>query len=112
MRPTRLVRTAAVTSILALSPLTFAVTPVFAGVMADGSAACADGSSAARVKEGATAKEPALYSPNDAKKYGLMKDLPTLPAASVHIETLFHVITAPTPDSAWTLQLQTMVADQ
>ena len=99
MRSTRLVRAAAVSSILALSPLTLAVTPLFSAVAtgaSDGAAACADGSSAARVKEGATAKEPALYSPNDAKKYGTIPNLPTLPAGSVHIDTVFHVITAGT----------------
>lgn len=112
MRPTRLVRTAVVSSILALSPLTVVATPVFAGVMSDGAAACADGSSGARVKQGATVQEPALYSEKQAKQYGLIKDLPTLAAGSVNIETVFHVITAATPDPARRAKLQTMVDAQ
>lgn len=50
------------------------------------------GSSAARVAEGATAKEPKLYPDNQAKAYGVLKDAPTLANGSVHIETIFHVI--------------------
>ncbi|MEO5665586.1 MAG: hypothetical protein ABIR39_20150, partial [Nocardioides sp.] len=114
MRPTRLARTAAVTSILALSPLALAVTPVFAAIPAGDAShgICADASSGARVAKGATAKEPALYSPNDAKKYGTIPNLPTLPLGSVHIETVFHVITAADPTSAQQTRLQTMVDDQ
>ena len=113
MRHTRLARAAAVTSILALSPLTFAVSPVFAAVASDAGAGCAEeDSSAARVKKGATAKEPALYSPNEANQYGLITDLPTLADGSVDIETVFHVITAADPTAAQRTRLETMVADQ
>ncbi|WP_310529907.1 zinc metalloprotease [Nocardioides sp.] len=112
MRPTRLVRTAAVSAVLALSPLLFATTPVFAAVASDGAAACAGGSSGARVTKGATAQEPALYSPNDANKYGLVKDLPTLAAGSIRVRTVFHVITAAAPTPAQRSRLQTMVTDQ
>jgi Pregnancy-associated plasma protein-A len=112
MRPMRHVRIAAVSGILALSPLTFAATPVLAGTPSAGAAACEDGSSAARVKEGATAQEPALYSDKQAKQYGLITDLPTLPAGSVHVETVFHVITAADPTDAQRARLTTMVNDQ
>lgn len=114
MRHTRLARTAAVTSILALSPLALAVTPVFAAIPAGDAShgVCADASSGARVAKGAKAQEPALYSPNDAKKYGTILNRPTLPAGSVHIETVFHVITAAAPTPGQQARLQTMVDDQ
>ena len=51
-----------------------------------------DSSSAARVMKGATAKEPALYSKNEAKAYGVLKDLPTLADGSVHVPTVFHMV--------------------
>ena len=93
MRPT-LVRSAAVAGVLALSPLTFAATPVFASVASDGVVACEDDSSAARVKKGATkAEEPPLYAAKDAKKYGVIKDVANLPLGSTTIDTVFHVIT-------------------
>ena len=114
MRPTRLVRSAAAAGVLSLAPLTFAVTPVFASVASDGVAVCEDGaSSAARVKAGhSLAKEPALYGEKQAKQYGLIKDLPSLAAGSVTIDTVFHVITATDVSSARQTQLQTMVTDQ
>ena len=93
MRPPRLVRSAVVAGVLALTPLSLAATgPASAVVASDGAAACVD--SAARVRAGATAaQEPALYPASDANKYGLIKDLPQRPAGSVRIETVFHVIT-------------------
>ena len=120
MRPTRHARTAAVSGILALSPVTLVVTPALAAIPFDGvghvasagASACADDSSAARVKEGATAEEPALYGDKQAKQYGLIPDLPTLAAGSVHVETVFHVITAADPTDAQRARLTTMVADQ
>lgn len=113
MRPTRLVRSAAVAGILSLSPLTFAVTPVFAAVASDGVVECEEDSSAARVKAGAKgAEEPALYPAKDAKKYGVIKDLPQLPAGSVEIETVFHVITGSSASEADRARLGTMVEAQ
>jgi hypothetical protein len=92
MRPTRLVRSAVVAGVLALTPLSLAATPASAVVASDGAEACVD--SAARVKAGATdAQEPALYPANDAWKYGVIPDLPQMDAGSVHVETVFHVIT-------------------
>ena len=58
-----------------------------------GAAACTgDAASTARVMKGATAKEPALYSTNEAKAYGVLQDRPTLPAGSVTIPTVFHMV--------------------
>ena len=94
MRSTRLVRSVAAAGVLALAPLTFAVAPANASLASDGTAACEGGSSAARVRAGAAdAQEPALYAASDAWKYGVIKDLPQMDAGSVHIETVFHVIT-------------------
>src|SRR5687768_14056364 len=113
MRPTRLVRATAVAGVLALSPLTFAVPPVFAAVASDGVVACEEDSSAARVKEGAdNAQEPPLYASQDAWKYGVIKDLPQLPAGSVEIETVFHVITGTDATSAERRRLGRLVEDQ
>lgn len=48
--------------------------------------------SGARVRKGSSAAEPALFPAKDANQYGVIKDLPTLPAGSVHIRTIFHMI--------------------
>jgi len=111
MRPTRLARSAAVAGVLALAPLTFAVTPAVAAVASDGVVACEEGS-AARVRAGATAEEPALYSEKQAKQYGLIKDRPTLPAGSVEIDTYFHVVTTDATTPAQRTRLRTMVDAQ
>jgi hypothetical protein len=118
MRPTRVLRTAALAGSLALTATTLAATaavPVTASAASSAVQECLDGghgSSAARVREGATAKEPALYSKNEANQYGLIPDLPTLPAGAVEVETVFHVITATDPTAAQRSRLQTMVDDQ
>ena len=52
----------------------------------------ADAHSAARVREGATVKEPELYSTNEANAYGVIKDAPRLPNGSVTVPTVFHMI--------------------
>lgn len=96
MRPTRFARTAAVTGILALSPLTFAVTPAFAAFAGGDGAGCADAdkgeTSAARVKKGAKAQEPALYSSARAEEFAQLADASTLAPGSVTIDTVVHVI--------------------
>jgi len=96
MRPTRFARTAAVTGILALSPLTFAVTPVFAAIAADGGVGCTEtgeqDASAARVKKGAKAQEPALYPAAKADEYAKLADASTLAPGSVTVDTVFHVL--------------------
>ena len=42
--------------------------------------------------KGATAKEPELYSKNEANAYGVLKDRPTLADGSVRIPTVFHMV--------------------
>jgi hypothetical protein len=49
--------------------------------------------SAARVRGDVKgAKEPKLYPDNQANAYGVLKDSPRLPNGSVHIPTVFHVV--------------------
>ncbi len=70
------------------------------------------GHSTARVKEGATAKEPALYSQNEAKAYGVIKDSPRLANGSVTVPTVFHLISDHPLTAAETARFNTMIADQ
>jgi hypothetical protein len=68
-----------------------------AAVASPGAAACVPGatggtSSGARVKAGTKADEPELYSKNEANAYGVLKDRPTLPAGSVTVPTVFHML--------------------
>ena len=58
--------------------------------------------SAARVRKGAKAAEPKLERKpyNNAPAYGEIPDRPTLPAGSVRVETVFHVVTAQPLDAA------------
>ncbi len=77
--------------------------------------ACVDdglASSAARVADGSSAKEPKLYPDNEAKAYGALRSSPLLDAGSVTIRTVFHVISddAPTPEDQ--TRLTTMISDQ
>jgi hypothetical protein len=68
--------------------------------------------SGARVADGSTAKEPALYPKNEANAYGVLKDAPRLPNGSVEIPTVFHVVSdhalTDTEKTRWT----TMIGDQ
>jgi Pregnancy-associated plasma protein-A len=72
---------------------------------------CADGS-VARVADDATAKEPALYSKNEANAYGVLRDLPTLPDGSVTIPTVFHMIGEDTFTAAEKARWNTLIAAQ
>ncbi len=74
--------------------------------------AVALGGSAARVAEGASAKEPKLFPDNEAKAYGQLPDLPTLAAGSVTIKTVFHVISDDAPTQAERARLEQMITDQ
>lgn len=116
MRPSRALKTAAVACSMGLVSLTLAAGAAVPGTFASPAVEeCRGGqadSSAARVRRGATAKEPALYSDRQAKQYGLMTDLPTLGAGTVSVETYVHVITAGTPSPERLDELQTMVNDQ
>lgn len=68
--------------------------------------------SGARVRAGTTAKEPALYAAKDAKKYGLIKDLPQLPAGSVSIPTVFHLISDHDLSDSEQVRWTQMIGDQ
>ncbi|WP_249138589.1 zinc metalloprotease [Phycicoccus avicenniae] len=68
--------------------------------------------SAARVADGATAKEPKLYPDNEAKAYGVLKDSPLLAAGSVTIDTVFHVISDVEPTADERTRTETMIEDQ
>jgi hypothetical protein len=118
MRTTsRLTRAAALAGALVLSSATMAATPALATAAASpGVLACDEpaghAGSAARVKKGATAAEPALYAKKDAKKYGVIKDAPQMAAGSVTIDTVFHVISAEDPTAAERTRMRTMVEEQ
>ncbi|HYN30377.1 MAG TPA: zinc metalloprotease [Dermatophilaceae bacterium] len=75
-------------------------------------AAGAAGVAGARLAEGATAKEPALYSPNEANAYGVVKSSPLMPAGSVTIPTVFHVISDENPTGAERARMETMIGAQ
>jgi hypothetical protein len=66
----------------------------------------------ARIRQGATVKEPPLYAFKDAKKYGVIKDSPRMPNGSVHITTVFHVITEAPPTPARQDRLNDMITAQ
>lgn len=77
-----------------------------------GAAACTDAANTARVMKGATAKEPALYSTNEAKAYGVLQDRPTLPAGSVTIPTVFHMVSDHVNTPAEKTRWETLIAAQ
>jgi hypothetical protein len=93
-----------------------AMVPAGPGVAAASSTpavrACLQGGAQARVRQGAQVSEPALYSPNEAKKYGVIKDFPRMPNGSVTIPTIFHVIRGTTPTPAERSRLTTMIQRQ
>lgn len=114
----RLIRPAL--GVIALAASTFAVsgpasvsaasTPSPAVAQCDPAASV---TSAARVRDDAKgAKEPELYTKSEANAYGVIKDSPTLASGSVHIPTIFHVISATAPTDAARSRLQTMISDQ
>jgi hypothetical protein len=75
-----------------------------------GAAACLP--SAARVADGSTAEEPELYPKNEANAYGVIKDAPRLPNGSVHIPTVFHVVSDHTLTKAEKTRWTTMINAQ
>jgi hypothetical protein len=85
---------------------------VSAAAPSPGVAACDEAGSGARVAAGSTAKEPKLYDKNEANAYGVLNDLPTLPAGSVTIPTVFHMVSdhenTPEEQARW----EQMIADQ
>ena len=114
MRPTRLLRSAALAGSLALTATTLAATAAVPATATASPAAqeCRDSGSAARVREGTTAKEPKLYPDNQANAYGALKDQPRMPNGSVHIRTVFHVISDHTLTAAENTRMQTMINAQ
>ena len=114
----RLIRPAL--GVIALAASTFVVSAP-AGVSAAGapSPAVAEcdpatgAASAARVRDDAkSAKEPELYSKNEANAYGVIKDSPLLDAGSVTIPTIFHVVSKETLSPAAKTRMETMIDAQ
>ena len=62
--------------------------------------------------KGSTVQEPKLYPDNQAKAYGVLKDAPTLASGSVHIRTVFHVISDHALSPTEHTRMQTMVDAQ
>ncbi|CAN7383528.1 zinc metalloprotease [Knoellia sp. LjRoot47] len=114
----RLIRPAL--GVLALAASTFAVSAPAsvsaAGTPSPAVAACDPGAgatSAARVRDTAkNAKEPELYSKNEANAYGVIKDRPLMAAGSVQIPTIFHVVSKEQLSPAATTRMNTMIAAQ
>ncbi|MFI5897839.1 zinc metalloprotease [Actinoplanes sp. NPDC051513] len=104
-------RTRSITRLAVLTAVAVAATasgPVAAVPVAR--AACAG--SGARVAEGATAQEPALYPDNEANAYGVIKDSPRLPNGSVTVPTVFHMISDHPLSAAQTSRFTTMITAQ
>ncbi len=75
--------------------------------------ACLADNSSARVRKGHEGVvEPSLYAKKDAKKYGVIKDRPQLPAGSVKISTVFHLISDHDLTTAEKSRWTTMINDQ
>jgi hypothetical protein len=113
LRPARLLSAAAVTALACVAGSgavpSASAAPAPATAVAPGTDDCAEGAegaegagdaSAARVAKGSKAAEPRLYSPTDAKKYGVIKSHPLPAPGSVVVETVFHVVTAEPADRA------------
>jgi len=114
----RLIRPAL--GVLALAASAFAVSAPAsvsaAGTPSPAVAACDPGAgaaSAARVRDDSkNAKEPELYSKNEANAYGVIKDRPLMAAGSVKIPTIFHVVSKEKLSPAATTRMNTMIAAQ
>lgn len=102
---------------LAAATLALAITVPAAGATTAGqavdsrSAEC-DPASGARVRDGSSAAEPKLYPDNQANAYGALKDSPRMPNGSVHIPTVFHVISDHPLSAAEHTRMTTMIAAQ
>jgi hypothetical protein len=70
------------------------------------------GSSAARVAKGSTAQEPKLYPDNQANAYGVIKDAPRMANGSVHIPTVFHVVSDHALSPTESARMNTMITAQ
>jgi Pregnancy-associated plasma protein-A len=69
--------------------------------------------SAARVRDDVKgAQEPKLYPDNEANAYGVIKDSPRMPNGSVHIPTVFHVVSDHQLSTAERTRWETMISAQ
>ncbi|GAB3060218.1 hypothetical protein GCM10027053_22980 [Intrasporangium mesophilum] len=102
---------AAATSVVAIGSSGSAVSAAPA-TPSPGAAACAGAPDLARVRQGSTAKEPALYAASDANAYGVIKDSPRMPNGSVHIPTVFHVVSDHTLTTAEKSRWERMIDAQ
>ncbi|MBF5028690.1 MULTISPECIES: zinc metalloprotease [unclassified Micromonospora] len=94
------------------APVAATAAPVTASPAAAECEPGADTHSAARVREGATAKEPELYSTNEAKAYGVIKDSPRLANGSVTVPTIFHMISDHELSAAEKARWNTLISAQ
>ncbi|MEU7757442.1 zinc metalloprotease [Micromonospora aurantiaca (nom. illeg.)] len=94
------------------APVAATAAPVTASPAAVECEPGADTHSAARVREGATAKEPELYSTNEAKAYGVIKDSPRLANGSVTVPTIFHMISDHELSAAEKARWNTLISAQ
>ncbi|GAB3447827.1 zinc metalloprotease [Phycicoccus ginsengisoli] len=109
--PLRLCALAA-TAALALLGSGSAASVSAAATPSPGVAACDGAGSAARVKPGATAAEPELYPRNQANAYGVLKDRPTLPAGSVTVPVVFHMVSDHENSPAEKARWQSLISAQ
>jgi hypothetical protein len=106
---------AAAAAVLATGAASGAVSAAPSGGASAGAAACEPGSTlstAARVADGATAKEPKLYPDNEAQAYGVLPDAPYLSNGTVEVETVFHSISDHPLTAAEKQRMTTMINDQ
>ena len=107
-------RARSTTLLAVLTAVAVAVTasgPVAAVPVASAAGAACAGNGA-RVADGATAQEPALYPDNEANAYGVIKDSPRLPNGSVTVPTVFHMISDHPLTAAQTSRFTTMITAQ
>ncbi|MEO7751838.1 MAG: zinc metalloprotease [Terracoccus sp.] len=116
---TRLLAVAAATgSVLVIGTTSAGSTTAAAETPSAGAAACAGGTAGAsggalaRVRDGSTTKEPDLYSKNEANAYGVVKDAPRMPNGSVHIKTVFHVVSDHALSAAESSRWERLIAAQ
>lgn len=98
--------------LVAVAALTGTSTAATAAVTPSPAVAECDPASAARVAEGATAKEPKLYPDNEANAYGVLPDAPYLGNGSTTIRTVFHMISDDGFTAAEKSRWETLIAAQ
>jgi hypothetical protein len=106
---------AAAAALLASGAASGAVSAAPTGEASAGAAACEPGSllsTAARVADGATVKEPKLHPDNEAKAYGLLPDADYLGDGQVTVSTVFHSVSDQPLTAAEKERMTTMIEDQ